>query len=141
MAIRQLSVFAENKTGALYDITKTLAAARIDIRAFSVADTTNFGVLRLLVRDPKAAAQVLSENGNVVSVNDVVGVKIPDTAGGLCDILRVINANNISVEYLYAFTSRESGNAYVVMRVENNEQVEKVLTTEGCTLLQEEELH
>ncbi|MBO5128319.1 MAG: acetolactate synthase [Clostridia bacterium] len=141
MAIRQLSVFAENKTGALYEITKSLAAARIDIRAFSIADTANFGVLRMLVKDPTKAAQVLSENGNIVSVDDVVGVKIPDIAGGLSDILRITTAKNISIAYLYAFVSRETGNAYVILRVDNNDHVEEILEAEGCTLLKEEELH
>ncbi|MBP3294155.1 MAG: acetolactate synthase [Clostridia bacterium] len=141
MAIRQLSVFAENKTGALYEITKSLAAARIDIRAFSIADTANFGVLRLLVKEPTKAAHVLSENGNIVSVDDVVGVKIPDIAGGLSDILRITTAKNISIAYLYAFVSRETGNAYVILRVDNNDHVEEILEAEGCTLLKEEELH
>ncbi|MBQ7313245.1 MAG: acetolactate synthase [Clostridia bacterium] len=141
MAIRQLSVFAENKNGALYEITKSLAAARIDIRAFSIADTANFGVLRMLVKEPTKAAQVLSENGNIVSVDDVVGVKIPDIAGGLSDILRITTAKNISIAYLYAFVSRETGNAYVILRVDNNDHVEEILEAEGCTLLKEEELH
>ena len=141
MAIRQLSVFAENKNGALYEITKSLAAARIDIRAFSIADTANFGVLRLLVKEPTKAAQVLSENGNIVSVDDVVGVKIPDIAGGLSDILRITTAKNISIAYLYAFVSRETGNAYVILRVDNNNHVEEILEAEGCTLLKEVDLH
>ncbi len=141
MAIRQLSVFAENKNGALYEITKSLAAARIDIRAFSIADTANFGVLRMLVKDSTKAAQVLSENGNIVSVDEVVGVKIPDIAGGLSDILRITTAKNISIAYLYAFVSRETGNAYVILRVDNNDHVEEILETEGCTLLKEEELN
>ena len=141
MAIRQLSVFAENKNGALYEITKSLAAARIDIRAFSIADTANFGVLRMLVKDSTKAAQVLSENGNIVSVDEVVGVKIPDIAGGLSDILRITTAKNISIAYLYAFVSRETGNAYVILRVDNNDHVEEILEAEGCTLLKEEELN
>ena len=141
MAIRQLSVFAENKNGALYEITKSLAAARIDIRAFSIADTANFGVLRMLVKDATKAAQVLSENGNIVSVDEVVGVKIPDIAGGLSDILRITTAKNISIAYLYAFVSRETGNAYVILRVDNNDHVEEILEAEGCTLLKEEDLH
>ncbi len=141
MAIRQLSVFAENKNGALYEITKSLAAARIDIRAFSIADTANFGVLRMLVKDATKAAQVLSENGNIVSVDDVVGVKIPDIAGGLSDILRITTAKNISIAYLYAFVSRETGNAYVILRVDNNDRVEEILEAEGCVLLKEEDLH
>ncbi len=141
MAIRQLSVFAENKNGALYEITKTLAAARIDIRAFSIADTANFGVLRMLVKDATKAASILSDNGNIVSVDDVVGVKIPDIAGGLSDILRITTAKNISIAYLYAFVSRETGNAYVILRVDNNDHVEEILEAEGCTLLKEEDLH
>ena len=141
MAIRQLSVFAENKTGALYEITKTLAAARVDIRAFSIADTANFGVLRMLVKDATKAASILSDNGNIVSVDDVVGVKIPDIAGGLSDILRITTAKNISIAYLYAFVSRETGNAYVILRVDNNDHVEEILEAEGCTLLKEEDLH
>ncbi len=141
MAIRQLSVFAENKNGALYEITKSLAAARIDIRAFSIADTANFGVLRMIVKDAAKAAQVLSDNGNIVSVDDVVGVKIPDIAGGLSDILRITTAKNISIAYLYAFVSRETGNAYVILRVDNNDHVEEILEAEGCTLLKEEDLH
>ena len=141
MAIRQLSVFAENKNGALYEITKSLAAARIDIRAFSIADTANFGVLRMLVKDASKAAQILSDNGNIVSVDDVVGVKIPDIAGGLSDILRITTAKNISIAYLYAFVSRETGNAYVILRVDNNDHVEEILEAEGCILLREEYLH
>lgn len=141
MAIRQLSVFAENKNGSLYSITKALADAKVDIRAFSVADTEKFGVLRLIVKDPREAAKLLSEAGSVVDVNDVIGVKIPDTAGGLSDLLRIITEHNVSVEYLYAFVSRENDNAYVVLRVDDNAHVEEILTKEGCTLLQEEELH
>lgn len=141
MAIRQLSVFAENKNGSLYGITKALADAKVDIRAFSVADTEKFGVLRLIVKDPREAARLLSEAGNVVDVNEVIGVKIPDTAGGLSDLLRIVTENDISVEYLYAFVSRENDNAYVVLRVDDNTHVEEILTKEGCTLLQEEELH
>ena len=95
----------------------------------------------MLVKDPTKAAQVLSGNGNIVSVDDVVGVKIPDIAGGLSDILRITTAKNISIAYLYAFVSRETGNAYVILRVDNNDHVEEILEAEGCTLLKEEELN
>ncbi len=141
MAIRQLSVFAENKNGSLYGITKVLAEAGVDIRAFSVADTEKFGVLRLIVKDPQKAAEILSDAGHVVDVNDVIGVKIPDTPGGLAELLRIVTEDNISVEYLYAFVSREGGNAYVVLRVEDNATVEGLFAKEGCALLTEEELH
>ncbi len=141
MAIRQLSVFAENKNGSLYRITNVLADAGVDIRAFSVADTERFGVLRLIVNDTPKAARVLSEAGEVVDVSDVLGVKIPDTPGGLSELLRIVTEDNISVEYLYAFVSREGGNAYVVLRVEDNATVEALFAKEGCALLTEEELH
>ncbi len=141
MAIRQLSVFAENKNGSLYRITKVLADAGVDIRAFSVADTERFGVLRLIVNDTHKAARVLSEAGEVVDVSEVLGVKIPDTPGGLSELLRIVTEDNISVEYLYAFVSREGGNAYVVLRVEDNATVEALFAKEGCALLTEEELH
>ena len=95
----------------------------------------------MLVKDATKAASILSDNGNIVSVDDVVGVKIPDIAGGLSDILRITTAKNISIAYLYAFVSRETGNAYVILRVDNNDHVEEILEAEGCTLLKEEDLH
>lgn len=135
MSIRQLSVFAENKNGSLYEITKILASNDINIRAFSVADTKNFGVLRLIVSDPRKAAMALSEEGKIVNVTDVVGVKIPDYKGGLAELLRILTENEISVEYLYAFVSTDAGKAHVVLRVEDNEKTEKLLTEKGFTLL------
>ncbi len=140
MSVRQLSIFAENKNGSLYEITKILSDAKIDIRAFSVADTENFGVLRLIVNDSRAAAFALSEGGKVVSVNEVIGVKIADSTGGLTDLLRIITKYDVSVEYLYAFVSRKDNSANVVLRVDDNEAVEKILTAEGCTLLEDKDL-
>ena len=137
MSIRQLSVFAENKNGSLFEITKVLAAEDINIRAFSVADTKNFGVLRLIVSDPRKAAQALSEAGKVVNVTEVVGVQIPDYKGGLSELLRVLTENEIGIEYLYAFASvTDKGKAHVVLRVEDNETTEKLLREKGFTLLE-----
>lgn len=136
MAIRQLSVFAENKNGSLFEITRILAANDINIRAFSVADTRNFGVLRLIVNDPRKAAMALSEEGKVVNVTEVVGVQIPDYKGGLSELLRVLTENDIGVEYLYAFVSTtDKGKAHVVLRVEDNVTTEKLLREKGFTLL------
>ena len=137
MAIRQLSVFAENKNGSLYEITKVLADEDINIRAFSVADTKNFGVLRLIVNDPRKAAQALSEAGKVVNVTEVVGVQIPDYKGGLSELLRVLTEAGIGIEYLYAFASvTDKGKAHVVLRVEDNATTEKLLREKGFTLLE-----
>ncbi len=141
MSIRQLSVFAENKNGSLYETTKILADAEIEIRAFSVADTQSYGVLRLIVNDPKAAAAALSEAGKIVTVTDVIAVKIPDSKGGLSDLLRIANEKNISIEYLYAFVSRNAGSAYVVIKVADNAAVEMIFASEGYEHLEEADLH
>lgn len=140
MSVKQLSVFAENKNGSLYAITKILSEADIDISAFSIADTQSYGVLRLIVSDPRKAAEALSKENKIVNVTDVVGVKIPDTKGGLNELLSIISAENIAVEYLYAFVSPVAGNAYVVLRVENNELTEKLLKRYGFTLLTDEDI-
>ncbi|MBE6541405.1 MAG: ACT domain-containing protein [Ruminococcaceae bacterium] len=140
MSVKQLSVFAENKNGSLFEITKILRDADIDISAFSIADTQSYGVLRLIVCDPKKAAAALSAENKIVNVTEVVGVQIPDTKGGLNELLDVIASENISVDYLYAFVSSIAGKAYVVLRVENNELTEKLLKRYGFTLLTDEDI-
>ena len=136
MKIRQLSIFAENKNGALYNITQLLKKANIDIHAFSVADTSNFGVLRLIVSDVRGSCKVLSEEDIVVNITDVIGVEIPDVPGGLSDVLEVLFYNSIGVEYMYAFVSPLSKEkAYVVLRVQNNDKAEKVLSDAGFKLI------
>ena len=140
MAVKQLSVFAENKNGSIYEITKILSAAGINIRAFSIADTQNYGILRLIVNDPRSAAMALSTEGRIVSVTDVVSVQIPDEKGGLNELLRVLTEADVSVEYLYAFVASPSSSAYVVLRVEDNEKTEALLTENGFKLLTDAEL-
>ena len=141
MSVKQLSVFAENKNGSLYAITSILKDADIDISAFSIADTQSYGVLRLIVSDPNRAASALSDADKIVNITDVVGVQIPDTKGGLSDLLHVISTENIGVEYLYAFVSPIAGKAYVVLKVENNTLCEKLLKRYGFTLLTDEDLN
>ncbi len=140
MSVKQLSVFAENKNGSIYEITKILSAAEINIRAFSIADTQNYGILRLIVNDPRAAAMALSIEGRIVSVTDVVSVQIPDEKGGLTELLRVLSDADISVEYLYAFVASPSTSAYVVLRVEDNTKTEALLAEKGFTLLTDADL-
>ncbi len=138
MSVKQLSVLAENKNGALYEITNILSTAGINLRAFSIADTQNYGILRLIVSDPRTAAMALSTEGKIVNVTDVVSVQIPDEKGGLASLLRVLTEADISVEYLYAFVASTADAAYVVLRVEDNAKTEALLTDKGFTLLTDE---
>ena len=137
MSVRQLSVLAENRNGSIYEITKILNDANVNMRAFSIADTQNYGILRLIVDDPRAAAMALSTDGKIVSVTEVVGVAIPDTRGGLMELLRILTEANISVEYLYAFVA-STAKAYVVLRVEDNAKTEALLTEKGFDLITDE---
>lgn len=135
MTINQLSIFVENKAGTVAEITKSIADAGVSIRALSVADTQEFGILRLIVSDADKAREALHENECVVSVTKVIGVEIPDVAGGLSAVLQLMSENNINVEYLYAFITISGQHAYVVLRVEDNDKAAKILTENGVKLV------
>jgi hypothetical protein len=140
MTIKQVSVFAENRAGGILNVIQTLGAAGIDIRALSVADTQGFGILRLIVDDVEKAQQVLTENGTIFSITDVVGVKVPDSPGGLSRVLSLMAEHEINVEYLYAFVSVSGTSAYVVLRVADNDQAIAVLNQGGIQLVSEAEI-
>ena len=135
MAIKQLSVFVENKEGKLREITDILAKAGIDIRALSIADTSEFGILRLIVRDPHKAKALLEKNGFVATINDVVGVEINDRPGGLAGIVRLFAERDINMEYMYAFLTRTENKAYLVVRVDDASEVENLLESEKIRIL------
>ena len=135
MSLKQLTVFVENKPGALVAITDTLAAHNINIRALSIADTRDFGILRLIVNDNAAALAVLGEQGNLIKTTDVVGVKIGDQPGKLSKALEVLDKAQINMEYLYAFMARTEKHAYVVLRVADNAAAEAVLEEAGFHLI------
>ena len=135
MSLKQLTVFVENKPGALVAITDTLAAHNINIRALSIADTRDFGILRLIVNDNAAALAVLGEQGNLIKTTDVVGVKIGDQPGKLSKALEVLDKAQINMEYLYAFMARTEKHAYVVLRVEDNAAAEAALEGAGFHLI------
>ncbi len=135
MAIKQLSVFVENKEGKLREITDILAKAGIDIRALSIADTSEFGILRLIVRDPHKAKALLEKNGFVATINDVVGVEINDRPGGLAEIVRLFAERGINMEYMYAFLTRTENKAYLVVRVDDASEVENLLESEKIRIL------
>lgn len=135
MSIKQLTIFVENKKGAVVSITDTLAQNNVNIRALSIAETEDFGILRLIVNDEATAEKTLSEKGYLIKVTDVVGVKIGDDPGKLTAALGVLDKAGINLEYLYAFMSRTEKHAYVVLRVEDNEIAEAALQKEGFRII------
>lgn len=135
MVIKQLSIFVENKRGRLAEITEVLAKNNVDIRALSIADTKDFGILRLIVNDPDTAVAMLKAEGFTVSLTKVICIAIEDKPGGLAKAMVLLNENEISVEYMYAFISRQEQDAYVILRVENNDSAIDVLTKNGFKVL------
>jgi hypothetical protein len=141
MVIDQVSVFVENKQGALKDILDVVADAAIDIRAISIADTTDFGILRMIVSDPVKALDLLRGKGITVSMTEVTGCKLPDKPGALRDILSVLHDKGISVEYIYAFVTRRAEDAYVILRVEDNGAAQQALLAAGFTLADPKDIY
>ena len=141
MAIKQLTVFVENKQGSLVAITETLSKHNINLRALSIAETEDFGILRLIVNDENAAEKILTEAGYLIKITDVVGVKIGDAPGKLSEALKVLDDHNINMEYLYAFRARTERHAYVVIRVEDNAAAESALVNAGFKLITEADIN
>jgi hypothetical protein len=138
MLIKQLSVFVENKKGRLSAITDILRKNSIDIRALSVADTKDFGILRLIVDDYQKAYDALKSEECLVSLTNVIAVSITDKPGGLADAMDILTEAGISVEYMYAFISKSAGAASVIFRVEDNDKATEVLSGKFKLLSQEE---
>lgn len=128
MTVKQISVFVENRKGRLAEITELLAKNNINIRALSIADTTNFGILRIIVDEPEQVEKILKAANITVSLTSVIMAGMPDRPGGLASMLRILSDADIAVEYMYAFLSRENGQAYVVMRVDNEEKAVSLLS-------------
>ncbi|NLO46338.1 MAG: ACT domain-containing protein [Clostridiales bacterium] len=140
MAVKQISVFVENRAGRLADITGILADNKIDIRALSIADTTDYGILRLIVDNPDNAVSKLKKAGLTVSATEVLGVEVDDVPGGFARVVSVLSDKGISVEYAYAFITPELGSAYVILRVENNLTAEEVLSDAGIKLIEQNDI-
>jgi len=135
MSLKQLTVFVENKQGALVAITDTLAAHNVNLRALSIADTEEFGILRLIVNDNDTACKTLTDEGYLLKITEVVGVKIGDEPGKLSKALAVLDEKGINMEYLYAFMARTEKHAYVVLRVADNAAAESALEDAGFHLI------
>jgi len=140
MTISQLSVFVENKQGSMSGIAEVLAEAGIDIRALTIADTTDFGILRLIVRNPEEAKKVLQEKNFVVTINQVVGVEVPDKVGGLARVLRILDDALINIEYMYDFLAIKQEKAYIIIRVENNAKTVELLEKNGIHCIKDSDI-
>jgi hypothetical protein len=141
MAIKQLTVFVQNKKGTVVAVTDILAKNNVNLRALSIAETQDFGILRLIVDDESTAERVLAESGYIIKVIDVLGVKIGDAPGKLTSALDVLDRADINVEYLYAFMARTERHAYVVLRVEDNAVAEAALTAAGFKMISEADVN
>jgi len=135
MLIKQLSVFVENKSGRLAEITAVIAQADIDIRALSIADTTNFGILRLIVDKPDEAERVLKDLGLTVSLTNVIAIGISDQPGGFAAAMKCLADAGVGIEYMYAFISRDQGRACVILRVADNDLAVKALELGNVEIL------
>jgi hypothetical protein len=141
MFIKQLSVFVENKQGALSEILALLSDHGVNMRAVSIADTQDFGVLRMIVNNADNAKAILKNKGVIVSVNDVIGVELQDKPGALAKVLALLSAGGVNVEYMYAFVTPGNVNsAYLVLRARNNQKAEKILFDNGVPMIGEEQI-
>lgn len=141
MKVKQISVFLENKSGRLATTTKVLGENGINIRALSIADTTDFGILRLIVSDPPKATQVLRANDFTVSETEIIAVAVTDAPGGLARVLGILNGVGVNIEYMYAFVGKSSEDAVVVFRVEEIDRAIDLLLKSGVKLLQAKEVY
>ena len=141
MSIKQISVFVENKPGALYALTAVLAQGQIDMRALSLAETKDFGIVRLIVNDLYKATTLLKDAGYVHSLTPVVGVAIPDVPGGLNRVLQVLTDAKVNVEYMYAFRGgKDVDHAYMNFRVADDKAAETALASRGIQVLDQEQV-
>ena len=135
MLVKQISIFLENKSGRLAEVTKTLGENNIDISALSIADTTDFGILRLIVNQPEKAEAILKDNGFTVSCTSVIAIAVVDEPGGLAAALDVLDREAIGIEYMYAFVGKTTSEALVILRVEEPERAVDALTRNNIKVL------
>ncbi len=135
MQVEQISVFLENKSGRLAEVTRCLAEAEVNIRALSLADTSDFGILRLIVHDPALAKGVLREKGFTVGLNNVVAVEVPDHPGGLDGILTILENADVNVEYMYAYVRPLSSQAVLIFRFDKTDEALVVLQKENVKII------
>ncbi len=140
MKVEQLSIFLENKTGRLSEVTHAIASAKINIRALSLADTSDFGILRLIVDDTEKAKLILKDAGFTVGRTAVVAVEVDDTPGGLDHILQTLTREGINVEYMYAFVQRGGASATLILRFDRTDQAIEVLKAHNIPVISSSEI-
>lgn len=141
MKLQQISVFIENQSGRLFDVTSLLGKSGINIRALSLADTSDFGILRLIVNDPEKAYDILRQHEFTVGRTEVVAVEVADKPGGLSDILGALSKNEINVEYMYAFVERSGDSAIMIFRFDETDKAVQKLTEAGFTLVKGSQIY
>lgn len=141
MQVEQISIFIENKSGRLAEVTRILGENNINIRTLSLADTSDFGILRLIVNDREQACSVLKQNGFTVNRTAVVAVEVPDRPGGLAAILQALDGDSINVEYMYAFVERCGENAVMIFRFDETEKAIATLQKNEFNILPGERLY
>jgi hypothetical protein len=141
MKVSQISVFLENKSGRLADVTRTLAENKVNIRALSIADTIDYGLLRLIVNNPEQATKVLTDEGFTVAKTEVLAIEVPDRPGGLAGIIDILSARGLNIEYMYAFVGRSGDHAIVIFRIEPVDDAILALKDGGARILTGDELH
>ena len=140
MRIRQISIFLENKPGQLSAICRALADANVNIATLSLADTADFGIVRMIVDDHEKAQSVLAEKGHVANVREVIAVCVPDRPGGMAEVMQVLDAAQANIEYSYAFAFHKGEKAVLVFRFDDNDKAESALKAAGFTTLGEDEI-
>ncbi len=137
MAVKQISVYLENKQGTISDITDLLAESGIDLRSLCIADTKDFGILRIIADDTEKAASVIRDAGHTFNVREVVCFAVPNESGGLAKVLKILDGSDVNLEYMYAFIASPDGNARIVARVDDNAKTEELLAENGIELITE----
>ena len=140
MKIKQISIYSENRPGQLSAICRTLAAAGVNITTLSLADTSDFGIVRLIVDNHEKAKEVLSEKGHLVNVKDVLAVCVPDRPGGMAEVMQVLDSAGADIEYSYAFAFHKGEKAVLVFRFADGDLAEKALAEAGVAMLDEKEI-
>ena len=141
MKIKQLSIFLQNRMGSLSKPLEVLSEAGINIRAMCMADTSEFGILRLVVDDPENGKNALEEENFLVKITEIIGVEMNDTPGGLTTVLKVIKENDIDLEYLYAFTHEKAGKAILLLHSDNIDELISILQDNNITIVPSEEVY
>ena len=135
MKIKQLSIFIENQPGRLYKALEILAQEDVNIRALSLADTSEFAILRLVVNSPEKGMEILEKNNFIVKLTDIIGVELDDTPGGLTKVLKILNDENIDLEYLYAFTHDQTSKAILLLHANDLDEMINVLDSNNVKIV------